>query len=55
MLGALLQFLTGIEPEGEGGEAREGDGEGRDDYVAAAEDRLRLFLNVFADMPLTVE
>lgn len=55
VLGALLQFLTGVEPEGEAGEARDGDGEGCDDSVAAAEDRLRLFLHVFADMPLSVE
>ncbi|XP_063890837.1 E3 ubiquitin-protein ligase TRIP12 isoform X2 [Helicoverpa armigera] len=55
VLGALLQFLTGSESEGEAGEARDGDGEGRDDAVAAAEDRLRLFLHVFADMPLTIE
>uniref|UniRef100_A0A2A4JZB4 E3 ubiquitin-protein ligase n=1 Tax=Heliothis virescens TaxID=7102 RepID=A0A2A4JZB4_HELVI len=55
VLGALLQFLTGAETESEAGEARDGDGEGRDDALAAAEDRLRLFLHVFADMPLTIE
>ncbi|XP_022824637.1 E3 ubiquitin-protein ligase TRIP12 isoform X2 [Spodoptera litura] len=53
---ALLQFLTGGDTEGEQSESRDGDGEGREDNVAAAaEDRLRLFLHVFADMPLTVD
>ncbi|XP_050553476.1 E3 ubiquitin-protein ligase TRIP12 isoform X3 [Spodoptera frugiperda] len=55
VLGALLQFLTGVDPEGEQSESRDGDGEGREDNVAAAEDRLRLFLHVFADMPLTID
>ncbi|CAB3231314.1 unnamed protein product [Arctia plantaginis] len=55
VLGALLQFLTGVEPESEAGESREADAEAREgtDYVTACEDRLRLFLHVFADMPLT--
>ncbi|XP_049887493.1 E3 ubiquitin-protein ligase TRIP12 isoform X2 [Pectinophora gossypiella] len=57
VLGALLQFLTGgeAETEPEGSRERDGEGEGRDsaEQVAACEDRLRLFLHVFADMPLT--
>ncbi|CAG9576011.1 unnamed protein product [Danaus chrysippus] len=50
VLGALLQFLTGSDPDNE----REAEGEGRDsaEQVAACEERLRLFLHVFADMPL---
>ncbi|CAH1643332.1 unnamed protein product [Spodoptera littoralis] len=55
VLGALLQFLTGGDTDGEQSESRDGDGEGREDNVAAAEDRLRLFLHVFADMPLTID
>ncbi|CAH0406076.1 unnamed protein product [Chilo suppressalis] len=51
VLGALLQFLTGSESED-----ADTEGEGRDDeHMAACEDRLRLFLHVFADMPLTTE
>ncbi|XP_053601004.1 E3 ubiquitin-protein ligase TRIP12 isoform X2 [Plodia interpunctella] len=48
VLGGLLQFLTGSE----GAEAEpEAEGEPDAELVAACEDRLRLFLNVFADMP----
>ncbi|XP_045486330.1 E3 ubiquitin-protein ligase TRIP12 isoform X3 [Pieris rapae] len=51
VIGALLQFLTGSESDSE---EQEGEGEGRDsaEQIAACEDRLRLFLHVFADMPL---
>lgn len=57
VLGALLQFLTAGEAEGEGAAEREAEGEGRDndELVAACEARLRLFLHVFADMPLVAE
>ncbi|XP_038209135.1 E3 ubiquitin-protein ligase TRIP12 isoform X3 [Zerene cesonia] len=55
VIGALLQFLTGSDSDTESTEGdREGEGEGRDsvEQIAACEDRLRLFLHVFADMPL---
>lgn len=54
VIGALLQFLTGSESDSE---EQEGEGEGRDsaEQVVACEDRLRLFLHVFADMPLASE
>lgn len=57
VLGALLQFLTGVEPQSETSETRETDAESREgiDYDTVCEDRLRLFLHVFADMPLTIE
>ncbi|KAL0895540.1 hypothetical protein ABMA27_011643 [Loxostege sticticalis] len=57
VLGALLQFLTAGEAEGEGAAEREAEGEGRDndELVAACEARLRLFLHVFADMPLVAD
>ncbi|XP_013166656.1 PREDICTED: E3 ubiquitin-protein ligase TRIP12 isoform X1 [Papilio xuthus] len=55
VLGALLQYLTGSEAEGqaEGGE-RDAETEARDaaQEIADCEERLRLFLHVFADMPL---
>ncbi|CAK1548387.1 unnamed protein product [Leptosia nina] len=55
VIGALLQFLTGADSDSESTESeREGEGEGRHsaEHIAACEDRLRLFLHVFADMPL---
>ncbi|XP_013148407.1 PREDICTED: E3 ubiquitin-protein ligase TRIP12 [Papilio polytes] len=57
VLGALLQYLTGSAGEGEeateGGE-RDAEGEARDaaQEIADCEERLRLFLHVFAGMPL---
>lgn len=64
VLGALLQFLTGTGPESEAGSSgatetdaeREAD-ECRDspEQIAQCEERLRLFLHVFADMPLSPE
>ncbi|CAH0722778.1 unnamed protein product, partial [Brenthis ino] len=57
VLGALLQFLTGVAQESEvGAEAEREEGE-RDspDQLAACEDRLRLFLHVFADIPLVAD
>ncbi|CAH0747219.1 unnamed protein product [Diatraea saccharalis] len=52
VLGALLQFLT----SNEGDEAEETMSEIRaEEHVAECEGRLRLFLHVFADMPLTAE
>ncbi|XP_034824158.1 E3 ubiquitin-protein ligase TRIP12 isoform X2 [Maniola hyperantus] len=52
VLSALLQFLTGAAADEAEGE-REAEGEGRDSAeLAAAEERLRLFLHVFADLPL---
>ncbi|XP_052747423.1 E3 ubiquitin-protein ligase TRIP12 [Bicyclus anynana] len=51
VLSALLQYLTGAAAEDAEGD-REAEGEGRDSSdLAAAEDRLRLFLHVFADLP----
>ncbi|XP_026764305.2 E3 ubiquitin-protein ligase TRIP12 isoform X3 [Galleria mellonella] len=58
VLGALLQFLTGGEQDPEtSSQEQEGEGEGRDsaELVAACEQRLRLFLHVFADMPLSAD
>lgn len=60
VLSALLQYLTGVETETEpeGGETREKEPEEPRDsleQVAACEERLRLFLHVFADMPLSSE
>lgn len=60
VLGALLTFLTNgeTEPEAEVRSSdRDAEGEGRlsAELVAACEDRLRLFLHVFADMPLDAE
>ncbi|XP_028164507.1 E3 ubiquitin-protein ligase TRIP12 isoform X3 [Ostrinia furnacalis] len=52
VLGALLQFLTGGEEPETGAEREEPDARDPDDLVAAVEARLRLFLHVFADMPL---
>nr|XP_026484610.1 E3 ubiquitin-protein ligase TRIP12 isoform X1 [Vanessa tameamea]XP_026484611.1 E3 ubiquitin-protein ligase TRIP12 isoform X1 [Vanessa tameamea] len=62
VLGALLQFLTGTGPEPEatnsgaaGTDAdREAENDSRDssEQMASCEERLRLFLHVFADMPL---
>ncbi|XP_063829327.1 E3 ubiquitin-protein ligase TRIP12 [Ostrinia nubilalis] len=52
VLGALLQFLTGGEEPEAGAEREEPDARDPDDLVAAVEARLRLFLHVFADMPL---
>lgn len=60
VLGALLQYLTGSAGEGEeateGGE-RDAEGEARDaaQEIADCEERLRLFLHVFAGMPLVPE
>lgn len=55
VLGALLQFLTGGDQDTETNETTEADAENRDniDHIASCEDRLRLFLHVFADMPLS--
>lgn len=57
VLGALLAYLTGVEGDAASSSSRErdGEGEGREGQVAACEDRLRLFLHVFADMPLHPE
>ncbi|XP_063373487.1 E3 ubiquitin-protein ligase TRIP12 isoform X3 [Cydia amplana] len=57
VLGALLQYLTGLDDATvAGARDRDGEGEGRDaDQVAACEERLRLFLHVFADMPLAAD
>ncbi|XP_026324123.1 E3 ubiquitin-protein ligase TRIP12 isoform X4 [Hyposmocoma kahamanoa] len=57
VLGALLTFLTNgdTEPETEARSSdRDAEGEGRHsaEQVASCEERLRLFLHVFADMPL---
>ena len=56
VLGALLHFLTGEQESDAGAEAEREEGE-RDspDQLAACEERLRLFLHVFADMPLDAE
>ncbi|XP_068628834.1 E3 ubiquitin-protein ligase TRIP12 [Battus philenor] len=53
VLGALLQFLT-CEPEIECVEVRDAESEARQlaQEIAECEERLRLFLHVFADMPL---
>lgn len=60
VLGALLTFLTDgdTEPETEARSSdRDAEGEGRHsaELVASCEERLRLFLHVFADMPLDSE
>lgn len=61
VLGALLTFLTNGEADAEKTEVRSSDrdaeGEGRHSaqQVASCEDRLRLFLHVFAEMPLDAE
>ncbi|XP_072935782.1 E3 ubiquitin-protein ligase TRIP12 isoform X2 [Epargyreus clarus] len=57
VLGALLQFLTGAdEAESAEGAEREPDSESASaESVAACEERLRLFLHVFADMPLVAD
>lgn len=56
VLSALLQYLTGEEAEKEvEGEGRPRDAEGEAAALVACEERLRLFLHVFADMPLTLE
>lgn len=53
VLSSLLQYLTGLDPEA--------DTEGRDEAevqsesLASCEERLRLFLHVFADLPLDPE
>ncbi|KAL4705000.1 hypothetical protein ACJJTC_009788 [Scirpophaga incertulas] len=52
VLGALLQFLTGGSAEADADADGEGEGRDNDELVVACEDRLRLFLHVFADMPL---
>ncbi|XP_013193092.2 E3 ubiquitin-protein ligase TRIP12 isoform X1 [Amyelois transitella] len=49
VLGALLQFLTGADPSSEAEPAPEPD---TAETVASCEERLRLFLHVFADMPV---
>ncbi|XP_039765934.1 E3 ubiquitin-protein ligase TRIP12 isoform X2 [Pararge aegeria] len=53
VLGALLQFLTGAAPEDfDGDRDAEGEVEELDPVeLAASEERLRLFLHVFADLP----
>lgn len=57
VLGALHQYLTGFDMEVDGLEKRDGDGEGQEsaDLVQACEERLRLFLHVFAEMPIEPE
>lgn len=55
VLGALLQFLTGGESNAECTEEGENEGRNIAQEMAECEERLRLFLHVFADMPLTSE
>ncbi|XP_059049375.1 E3 ubiquitin-protein ligase TRIP12 [Achroia grisella] len=58
VLGALLQFLTGGESDPETtSQDQDGETESQDsaELVAACEQRLRLFLHVFADMPLAAD
>lgn len=56
VIGALLQFLTGADSDTESTDSkdRDGEGEGRDaaGKTTSCEDRLRVFLHVFADMPI---
>ncbi|CAH2068887.1 unnamed protein product, partial [Iphiclides podalirius] len=52
VLGALLQFLTGGESDSECTEEGENDVRDLTREIAECEERLRLFLHVFADMPL---
>ncbi|XP_041974550.1 E3 ubiquitin-protein ligase TRIP12 [Aricia agestis] len=55
VLGALLQFLTGVDPEAEVTEDKDEESRESSEQTAACEERLRLFLHVFADLPLVAD
>lgn len=59
VIGALLQYLTGGEQDVDSVDSQdkdaEGEGRAHTGKTATCEERLRVFLHVFADMPLVPE